>query len=97
MIDLARSVTSSRSSVQAPVERYFQPPSAETTTMDASTASSNDDAHFTAPAKAAPVEIPANTPTSISRRVHSIDSRGRTTVLRSNNSAPPNSSKMGGM
>ena len=37
MIDLARSVTSSRSSVQAPVDRYFQPPSAETTTIDAGT------------------------------------------------------------
>ena len=42
MIPLARSVTSSRSSVQAPVERYFQPPSAETTTMEAASPSGSD-------------------------------------------------------
>ena len=82
MIPLARSVTSSRSSVHAPVDRYFQPPSAETTTMEADSPSPNDAAHFTAPARAAPVEIPAKIPTSVRRRVHSIDSRGRTTVLR---------------
>ncbi len=35
MISLARSTTSSRSPVHAPVERYFQPPSADTTTIDA--------------------------------------------------------------
>ena len=33
MIFSARSTTSSRSSVQAPVERYFQPPSHTTNTM----------------------------------------------------------------
>jgi hypothetical protein len=97
MIFLARSVTSSMSPVQAPVDRYFQPPSADTTTMDAASPSGTDDAHLIAPASAAPVEIPAKIPTSVSRRVHSIDSRGRTTVLRSNSSAPPSSSKIGGM
>ena len=89
MISLARSVTSSRSSVQAPVERYFHPPSAETTTIDAGSPAGSDAAHLTAPASAAPVEMPAKIPTSVSRRVHSIDSRGRTTVLRSSSSAPP--------
>src|ERR1017187_9477004 len=54
MIDFARSTTSSRSSVQAPVDRYFQPPSAETTTIDASTPGSSDDAHLIAPATAPP-------------------------------------------
>src|SRR5580704_8649579 len=97
MIFLARSVTSSMSPVQAPVDRYFQPPSADTTTMDAASPSGTDDAHLIAPASAAPVEIPAKIPTSVRRRVHSIDSRGRTTVLRSNSSAPPSSSKIGGM
>src|ERR1017187_3014566 len=97
MIDLARSTTSSRSSVQAPVDRYFQPPSAETTTIDASTPGSSDDAHLIAPATAAPVDMPAKMPTSVNRLVHSMDSRARTTVLRSRSSAPPSSSKMGGM
>src|ERR1019366_5574255 len=97
MMDLARSETSSRSSVHAPVERYFQPPSADTTTIDASTPGASEAAHLIAPAMAAPLDMPANIPTSVRRRVHSMDSRGRTTVLRSKSSAPPNSSKMGGM
>ena len=54
-------------------------------------------AHLAAPAMAAPDEMPANTPTSASRRVHSIDWRGPTIVLRSSSSAPPSSVKIGGM
>ena len=57
--------------------------------MEAASPSGSELAHLMAPARAAPVEIPAKIPTSVSRRVHSIDSRGRTTVLRSNSSAPP--------
>ena len=52
----------SRSPVQAPVDRYFQPPSADTTTMDACSSSGTEDAHLMAPASAAPVEIPAKIP-----------------------------------
>src|SRR5687767_6353741 len=50
-------------------------------------------ATFAAPASAAPADRPANTPHSAtSRRVHSIDSRGRTTRLRSRSSKPFQSS-----
>ena len=42
-----------------------------------------------APASAAPDEMPAKTPTSAIRRVHSIDSRGRTMRLPSSSSVPP--------
>ena len=82
---MARSSTTSRSSVQAPVDRYFHPPSAETTTI---VPGRWTPAVFAAPAKAAPDESPAKIPTSISRRVHSIDSRGRTMLLPSRSSAP---------
>ena len=52
---------------------------------------------LTAPARAAPEEMPAKIPTSVSRRVHSMDSRGRTIRLPSSSSAPPLSMKIGGM
>jgi hypothetical protein len=73
MVLRARSTTTSMSSVQAPVDRYFQPPSADTTTI---TPDLDGPAHLAAPAMAAPVEIPANTPTSASFRVQRIDCRG---------------------
>src|SRR4051794_1316983 len=82
------------SSVQAPVDRYFHPPSATTTTI---TPSSMSPAHLAAAAIAAPDEMPANTPTSVNRRTHSSDSLGRTITLRSSSSAPLLSVKIGGM
>ena len=65
MIRSARSMTSSMGSVQAFVERYFQPPSAATKTI---TPASIRCATRQAPARAAPLEIPANTDTSAARR-----------------------------
>ena len=61
MIFLARSTTSSRSSVQAPVDRYFQPPSADDEHDDALVDPLGD----LAPRRpcAAPDEMPAKTPT----------------------------------
>ena len=50
-----------------------------------------------APDMMAPELIPVKRPTSVSRRVHSIDSFGRTTTLRSRSSAPWFSVKIGGM
>src|SRR5918998_2604544 len=94
MTRLARSSTTSRSSVQAPVDRYFQPPSQMTVTT---TPSSMRAAHFTAAAMIPPDEMPANTPTSTSRRVHSMDSRGRTMSLLSRSSNPSLSVNTGGM
>src|SRR5918999_3765932 len=94
MTRLARSSTTSRSSVHAPVERYFQPPSQM---MVTTTPSSMRAAHFTAAAMIAPDEMPANTPTSVSRRVHSMDSRGRTMSLLSSSSNPSLSRNTGGM
>ena len=52
-------------SVQARVERYFQPPSAATKTI---TPDSMRSATRQAPARAAPLEMPANTDTSVARR-----------------------------
>src|SRR5664280_532312 len=83
----------SRSSVHAPVDRYFHPPSAAITTMVPDSILA---AVLVAPARAAPDEMPAKIPTSISRRVHSIDSRGRTMRLPSRRSTPLLSVKMGG-
>src|SRR5919112_1569419 len=94
MTRLARSSTTSRSSVQAPVERYFQPPSH---TIMTTTPSSMRAAHLTAAAMIAPDEMPANTPTSVMRRVHSMDSRGRTISLLSSSSNPSLSVNTGGM
>ena len=91
---LARSSTTSRSSVHAPVDRYFQPPSAATTTT---VPDSRRAAVLAAPASAAPDEIPAKMPTSVRRLVHSIDSRGRTIRFPSNSSEPWLSTKIGGM
>ena len=62
MIPLARSVTSSRSSVHAPVERYFQPPSAETTTIEADSSSPSDAAHFDRSGQGGPGRDPGEDP-----------------------------------
>src|SRR5579863_6372459 len=97
MIDLARSTTSSMLSLHAPVERYFHPSSATMVTMVADSPSAMVFAHLTAPAMMAPEESPTKSPTSVNRRVHSIDSLGRTTTRRSSNSAPSLSVKIGGM
>ena len=97
MISLARSVTSSRSSVQAPVERYFHPPSADTTTMEAACPSGRAAAHFTAPASAAPVEMPGEDP-HFGQAPRPLDRLPRPhDGLAIESSAPPSSSKMGGM
>ena len=75
---MARASTTSMSSVHAPVDRYFHPASQHTVTI---TPDSSVDAVRTAPARIAPDEIPAKMPTSVSRRVHSMDSRGRDDAL----------------
>src|SRR5665213_3624286 len=97
IIDLARSTTSSMLSLQAPVERYFHPSSATMVTIVAVSSSAMVLAHFTAPDMIAPEESPTKSPTSAKRRVHSIDSFGRTTTRRSSSSAPLLSMKIGGM
>src|SRR5674476_1599258 len=82
MIFFARSTTSSMSSLQAPVERYFQPSSHTIVTIVAVSSSRIVVAHLTAPDMIAPEERPAKRPTSVRRRVHSIDSLDRKVVVR---------------
>ena len=70
-------------SVHAPDERYFHPASGASVTI---TPSSMRDAHLRAPLSTAPDEMPANTPTSRSWRVPSIDSFGPTIIFMSSSS-----------
>src|SRR5579863_6732513 len=94
MTRLARSVTSSMSSVHTPVDRYFHPPSLTMVTM---TPSSISAAHLTAAAMMAPDDMPANIPASTSLRVHSTLSRGPMIFDRSRREYPSLSRNTGGM